>query len=185
MKSRSNSDQSNNEHICSIWCTGNIKCKQSSMLLSEKQENRKIHSQMILSFESFPACWANISSLIAVSKFVFCKSARGTKCFPTLLTLYFWFCSPSGWLWLALHFDLSVFFVFRIFSRWWSRTTAVTFYSWRICRSSLLQARCWWNSRMNRACVRLGGICRIWKMKLTSYISPQNMHQSKCMAFPN
>ena len=158
---------------------------QQSKLHSEKLENRKIHSQMILSFESFPAGWANISSLVAVSKFVFCKSARGTKCFSTLLTLYFWFCSTRGRLWLALHFGLSVFFAFRIFSRWWSWTAAVAFNSWRICRSSLLQARCWWNSRMNRACVRLGSIYRIWKMKLTSSVSPQNMYQSKCMAFSN
>ena len=142
--------------------------------------NKTVHLQMILSFESFPTGQANISSLITVSKFVFCKSTRGTKCFPTLLTLYFWFCSPSGWLWLSLHFSLSVFFVFRVFSKWGSRATAVAFYSWRICWSSLLQAGCWWKCRMNRACVRLGTICRIRKMKLSSYVSPQNMHQSKC-----
>lgn len=134
---------------------------------------------MILSFESFSAGRANISSLITVSEFVFCKSTRGTKCFPTLLTLYFRFCSSVGRLWLALHFSLSVFSVFRVFSRWWSRATAVTFYSWRICWSSLLQAGCRWNYGMNRACTRLGTICRIWKMKLTSYVSPQNIHQSK------
>lgn len=150
-----------------------------------KNMNKNIHSQMILSFESFPAGRANISSLITVSKFVFCKSTRRTKCFPTLLTLYFWFCSSVGRLWLALHFSLSVFFVVRVFPRWWSRAAAVAFYSWRICRSSLLQAGCWWNYGMNRACTRLGTICRIWKMKLTSYVSSQNIHQSRCMAFPN
>lgn len=43
---------------------------------SEQTGNSLIHSQMILSFESFSTSRADISSLIAVSKFVLCKGTR-------------------------------------------------------------------------------------------------------------
>lgn len=43
---------------------------------SEQRGNSLIHSQMILSFESFSTSRADISSLIAVSKFVLCKGTR-------------------------------------------------------------------------------------------------------------
>lgn len=48
----------------------------SELSQSTQTGNSLIHSQMILSFESFSTSRADISSLIAVSKFVLCKGTR-------------------------------------------------------------------------------------------------------------
>lgn len=137
-----------------------------------------IHSQMILTLESFPTSRADIFSLITVSQFVFCKSTRGTKCFPTLLTLDFWFRSSRSQFRLSLQLGLRVFLPVNIVSTNRHRTTTIAFHSWGIRWPSFLQTWCWWHDSMHWACIRLGSICGILNMKCTSSVSPQYIHHS-------
>ena len=147
-----------------------------------------IHLQMILALESFPTSTTNIFSFITMCKFMFCKSTGWTKCFSTLFTLNFWFASSRRWLGLSLQFCLHPSFAIAILCHSnWSWTATFTFNSWGICQSLFLQAWCWRHNRgmMHRACVRLGSICGIQNMKITSSVSPHCMHHSDVLVAPH